>query len=294
MSERVILPAVAWMEAFLAAQKEFPTIAKTKTADTGSYTYKFADLGDVLATALPILHKHGLALSQPLVSSDGRVGVGTRIYHEKGHVEEFGELLLPSGNTPQTGGSALTYSRRYAACAALGIVADEDDDGAAASKRQESDSTAGSGEVMAASADGYHCPACRAVNGEIVTVKQRDKKPFWQCTLPAGECAGTSGDGKWPWGGWDQDYDKSASIWLSDNGYSPVVKDEPESESPGDWLKTRVDMFGQWGEEERRQAYKAVMEEFGFERLSNLDRAGKVFEAMKDAYFTEFPDLAPF
>lgn len=125
-------------EAFLAAQKEFPTINKGKTAkietNKGSYSYKYADLGDVLDSVLPILHKHGLGLSQPLVAADGRVGVGTRLYHTSGHVEDFGELLLPAGNTPQVAGSALTYARRYAACAALGIVADEDDDGRAASQ----------------------------------------------------------------------------------------------------------------------------------------------------------------
>lgn len=125
---------IEFAAAFLAAQKEFPPIAKTKTADMGNYQYKFADLGDVLAEALPILHKNGLSLSQPLVSADGRVGVGTRLYHESGHVEEFGELLLSAGNTPQTAGSALTYARRYAACAALGIVADEDDAGRSASR----------------------------------------------------------------------------------------------------------------------------------------------------------------
>jgi hypothetical protein len=123
--------------AFLAAQKEFPTIAKTKTADMGNYKYKFADLGDVLDAALPILHRHGIALSQPPVSAAGQVGVSTRLIHESGHIEDCGELLLPAGGTPQNAGSAMTYARRYAACAALGIVADEDDDGRAASRPAE-------------------------------------------------------------------------------------------------------------------------------------------------------------
>jgi hypothetical protein len=118
--------------AFLAAQREFPTIAKTKTADMGNYKYKYADLGDVLDQALPILHKHGIALSQPPASGDGSIGVHTRLIHESGHIEDCGTLLLPAGNNPQAAGSAMTYARRYAACAALGIVADEDDDGRAA------------------------------------------------------------------------------------------------------------------------------------------------------------------
>ena len=115
--------------ALLAAQKEFPPIAKTKTADMGNYRYKYADLSDIFEAVTPILHKHDLALSQSLVSDEGRVGIETRLYHTSGHVEDFGALLLPAGGTPQNAGSALTYARRYAACAALGIVADEDVDG---------------------------------------------------------------------------------------------------------------------------------------------------------------------
>lgn len=128
-------------QALLAAQKEFPTIAKTKTAtiptNSGSYSYKYADLGDVLDQALPILHKHGLALSQPGVSRDGRLGVLTRLVHQSGYSEDCGEVLLPAGNTPQAAGSAITYARRYGACAALGIVADEDDDAASVTRAIE-------------------------------------------------------------------------------------------------------------------------------------------------------------
>lgn len=41
-------------------------------------------------------------------------------------------LALPSGGTPQTAGSAITYARRYSLCAALGVAGEEDDDGNAA------------------------------------------------------------------------------------------------------------------------------------------------------------------
>ena len=119
-------------KALIAAQKEFPTIAKTKTANMQTYSYKYADLGDVMDAVLPILHKHGLALVQPPLSRDGMVGCKTTLLHESGAFVEMGELLLPSGGTPQNAGSAMTYARRYAACSALGIVADEDVDGAQA------------------------------------------------------------------------------------------------------------------------------------------------------------------
>lgn len=120
-------------EAFLAAQQEMPTIAKNRTAtiptSSGSYSYSYADLGDVLSAALPVLHAHGLALAQAPVSSENQVGVATRLLHKSGHVEEFGTMLMSAGRTPQDAGSAMTYARRYAACAVLGVVADEDVDG---------------------------------------------------------------------------------------------------------------------------------------------------------------------
>ena len=58
----------------------------------------------------------------------------TRIYHSDGWVEKFGPLQIFSGSTPQQAGSAITYGRRYALSAALGIAADEDNDGAETSK----------------------------------------------------------------------------------------------------------------------------------------------------------------
>jgi hypothetical protein len=45
--------------------------------------------------------------------------------------------LRPQQQTPQGYGSALTYARRYALAAMVGVVADEDDDGNAASGRRE-------------------------------------------------------------------------------------------------------------------------------------------------------------
>jgi hypothetical protein len=130
---------LAWCNAFVAAQAEFPQIRKTRTADMERYSYKYADLGDVLDAALPVLHKYGLSLAQSPVTDADKVGVETRIYHAEGHVEKFGPLFLPAGNTPQMAGSALTYTRRYAACAALGIAADEDDDGQAVREEPEID-----------------------------------------------------------------------------------------------------------------------------------------------------------
>jgi hypothetical protein len=128
----------AWAEAFLAAQRQMPPIPKTNTAeiktDRGAYSYSYADLASILDLVLPILGENGLALAQSTVTVGTQVGVETRIYHTGGHVETFGPLLLPGGTTPQNAGSAVTYARRYALTAALGLAPDDDDDAEAASR----------------------------------------------------------------------------------------------------------------------------------------------------------------
>ncbi len=121
-----------WMVAFAKAQAEFPTIPKTKTADMGTYSYTYADLGDIIEAVRPILTKHDLAFAQSAVTQDGKVGIETRIYHTAGHVEIFGPLYLPAGSDARAAGSAVTYARRYSLTAALGITSDEDADGAGA------------------------------------------------------------------------------------------------------------------------------------------------------------------
>src|SRR5690606_30331183 len=74
----------------------------------------------------PVLKKHGLAFSQFV--DDG--GLTTILLHESGEwIEARTSFDGISYSTAQELGSAITYLRRYALTAALGIAADEDDDG---------------------------------------------------------------------------------------------------------------------------------------------------------------------
>lgn len=132
-------PQAAWAEAFIAATASIPAIAKTKTAKIptksgGEYSYTYADLGDIIDVVKPELKKHDLVVVQSALTIDNMIGVETRIYHKAGHVEIFGPLTLPRGNSAQDAGSAVTYARRYALTAALGINTEDDDDGARAVK----------------------------------------------------------------------------------------------------------------------------------------------------------------
>jgi len=94
------------------------------------YKSKYAPLPDVLNIARPLLGKYGLAVIQNPYTEDGKLFVTTRIVHESGEWIETKPLQMQlEKNTPQGVGSAITYGRRYALSAVLGIASEEDDDG---------------------------------------------------------------------------------------------------------------------------------------------------------------------
>lgn len=125
--------------AMVAALATFTEVTRSRTADTGSFSYSYADLADVLAAVRAALHENGLAVVQDVTDGEqpGTVAVSTVIIHVSGESVTFGPLSMVAKGTPQAAGSAITYARRYCLMAALGI-ATEDDDGKTAepAKRQ--------------------------------------------------------------------------------------------------------------------------------------------------------------
>lgn len=121
--------------ALIKAQKEFVPVPKTRTANvvskkTGArYSYKYADLADVLGMALPILTKHGIGVLQPNIMVDGTLRICTRLIHESGQWLMSDGIALSEEQEPQDLGTDSTYYRRYDACSLLAIVAEEDLDG---------------------------------------------------------------------------------------------------------------------------------------------------------------------
>lgn len=85
---------------------------------------RYVDLSGVLKAAQPKLAKHGLCVSQLLTGGD----LVTLLSHKSG---QWLKSVCPIGNykSQQDRGSAITYTKRYAVCAILGIAADTDDDG---------------------------------------------------------------------------------------------------------------------------------------------------------------------
>lgn len=118
-------------EAMLAAQMDFPLVKKT--SNNPFFKSKYADLPSVLEVSLPILHVHGLYITQSPISEEGRIGVHTRIQHVSGESISGEFTMTLAKNDPQGAGSAITYARRYALVSMLGLNVDEDDDANAAS-----------------------------------------------------------------------------------------------------------------------------------------------------------------
>jgi len=89
---------------------------------------KYADLSTVLNVIRPILSKHGLVIIQPFAGQT----LETKLLHTSGEsISSSVELVRPdygSNNPLHKWGAAVTYQRRYAILALLGL-ATEDDDG---------------------------------------------------------------------------------------------------------------------------------------------------------------------
>ena len=108
---------------------------------------RYATLNDIIDTARGPLADNGLSYVQMPCNPDAIdipfIGLTTRIMHSSGQWLETTVYFPMDGgankavSAVQAAGSVLTYMRRYALGAALGIVADEDADGNAPPARQQ-------------------------------------------------------------------------------------------------------------------------------------------------------------
>lgn len=115
-------------EALALALPKLTNPPKTRTVAAGPYSYRYAELPDILDACRPILGEHGLVLFQHPRSDGTNVGCVTRLMHASGQWVED-EIMIPCGErTAQGFGKVITYARRYAVSSMLGIAADDDDD----------------------------------------------------------------------------------------------------------------------------------------------------------------------
>lgn len=125
--------AMADLYASLAcAQAEYVPLAKNrkvtiKTKSGGSYEFRYADLEAVFSSTRPALAKHGISLVQTIQPANGRSALVTMLAHKAGGtLVSTIEFNMPTGGDIKDFGAHLTYLRRYAATALLGVAADDD------------------------------------------------------------------------------------------------------------------------------------------------------------------------
>ena len=126
-------PTTAKLDMALAkAQAEIEAAAKDKV--NPHFRSRYADLTAIWDACRFALGRHQLSLTQwPVHSEDGKLHLITRVAHAGEWL--LCEMSIPvSKQDPQGFGSAITYAKRFALSAALGVVADEDDDGNKASE----------------------------------------------------------------------------------------------------------------------------------------------------------------
>ena len=115
-----------------AAVAAMGSVSKTKTADTGKYKYKYADLSDVIDAVNQALEEQQLAFMQPIEAHGEYQSIVTVIIDRStGDAISFPGPSYKIMNDPQANGSAISYGRRYALTTLFGLKT-EDDDGAMA------------------------------------------------------------------------------------------------------------------------------------------------------------------
>lgn len=97
------------------------------------FNSQYADLAGAINSSREHLAKYELAVMQHPFTMGDLIGITTILCHSSGQSIASTLLLKPVKTDPQALGSAITYARRYAYMAILGMAA-EDDDGNAASQ----------------------------------------------------------------------------------------------------------------------------------------------------------------
>ena len=115
--------------ALVKAQAEFECVRND--SDNPFFKSKYASLGAMIVSTVPVLQKHGLAISQlPASDYGGMLGVETILIHESGEwISNTATIEMPDSKNPaQEAGKAITYLRRYGWQAVLGVYSGDDDD----------------------------------------------------------------------------------------------------------------------------------------------------------------------
>lgn len=113
-----------------------------KSADNPYYKSRYADLTVVIESVKEPLNSNGITFLQAVdENSEGRPVVDTILLHESGqYLSTRTPVFCKKPDDPQAFGSGVTYSKRYALQAILGLPTEDDDaEGAMARNRKQGD-----------------------------------------------------------------------------------------------------------------------------------------------------------
>lgn len=110
--------------ALVNAQKELGTVKKD--ADNPFFKSKYATLSACIEESRPVLTKNGLAVTQTTLADEGQNVLVTTLLHSSGQYLRGTYPINPVKQDPQGIGSAITYARRYAYSAILGLAQEDD------------------------------------------------------------------------------------------------------------------------------------------------------------------------
>lgn len=106
-----------------------------KDSTNPHFRSSYADLASVWDACRKPLTANGLSVIQSAENSaEGYYGVTTMLLHTSGQWMRGTLYLKPMKDDPQGAGSALTYARRYALSAMVGVAPEDDDANAASAK----------------------------------------------------------------------------------------------------------------------------------------------------------------
>lgn len=144
--------------------------------DKAGYGYKYVELSSILDSCRPLLSKHELAISQLCSNECGdldMIGVETILMHSSGqHISSTLHLRVTPNkgmSAAQAAGSVITYARRYALAAILGIAQTDTD--AHVEKEDVKEAPGGTFKKPA--------PPGQILNELIIEKKLDDKIPIW-------------------------------------------------------------------------------------------------------------------
>lgn len=152
-------------KALFEASKELHAVPRDAQGNFGTYT----TLESLIDYTKPLLARHGLFILQRFINDS----ISTMIVHpDSGQTLESTYKLVAEKQTPQSYGAAITYARRYAILALLGIASGDDPDAHTQQATHRSVSTA----PRATSSKSMGLPVNDAANFIITWGKYKDKR----------------------------------------------------------------------------------------------------------------------